>query len=47
MVDFLADAAPEPEFLTGAAVVLGLACLIFVAALVVLVVWLIRRTNSR
>ena len=43
----LADAAPEPEFITGTLVVLGLGCLIFFAALVVLVVWLIRRTNQR
>ncbi|MGI5246110.1 hypothetical protein [Dactylosporangium sp. CA-139066] len=44
----LADAAPEPSFLAGTAIVLVLGCLIFVTALVVLIVWLVRRTkNSR
>ncbi|MET7418179.1 hypothetical protein [Dactylosporangium sp. NPDC005555] len=44
----LADAAPEPSFLAGTAIVVALVCVLFVAALTVLVVWLVRRTkNSR
>ncbi|HTJ39333.1 MAG TPA: hypothetical protein VL738_39405 [Dactylosporangium sp.] len=44
----LADAAPSPSFMAGTVVVLALGCLVFVAALVVLIVWLVRRTkNSR
>ncbi|MFG2038557.1 hypothetical protein [Dactylosporangium sp. NPDC048998] len=44
----LGDAAPSPSFMAGSAVVVALACLVFVAALVVLIVWLVRRTkNSR
>lgn len=44
----LADAAPSPSFVVGSLVVVALGCLVFVAALVVLIVWLVRRTkNSR
>ncbi|GAA2617880.1 hypothetical protein GCM10010399_56110 [Dactylosporangium fulvum] len=43
----LADAAPEPEFLAGTAVVVALVCVAVVAAIVVLVVWLLRRTRNR
>jgi hypothetical protein len=42
----LADAAPEPSFLAGTGIVLALGCLVFVAALVVLIVWLVRRTKN-
>ncbi|MEV8515037.1 hypothetical protein [Dactylosporangium sp. NPDC051484] len=44
----LADAAPTPSFMAGPVVVVALGCLVFVAALVVLIVWLVRRSkNSR
>jgi hypothetical protein len=42
----LADAAPEPEFLAGTAIVVALVCVAFVAALTVLIVWLVRRTKN-
>ncbi|GAA0744813.1 hypothetical protein Drose_37450 [Dactylosporangium roseum] len=42
----LADAAPEPGFLAGTAVVVALICVAVVAAIVVLVVWLLRRTKN-
>ncbi|MER7004488.1 hypothetical protein ABT297_15770 [Dactylosporangium sp. NPDC000555] len=42
----LADAAPPPSFTAGTAVVVALGCLVFVAALVVLIVWLVRRTKN-
>ncbi|MET7394449.1 hypothetical protein ABZS66_13240 [Dactylosporangium sp. NPDC005572] len=41
----LADAAPEPEFLAGTAVVVALVCIAVLAAVVVLVVWLVRRSR--
>ncbi|GGM11821.1 hypothetical protein ACFFX1_25935 [Dactylosporangium sucinum] len=42
----LADAAPEPGFLAGTAVVVALVCIAVIAAVVVLVVWLLRRTKN-
>ncbi|WP_433053637.1 hypothetical protein [Dactylosporangium sp. CS-033363] len=42
----LADVAPQPSVAPGSAlVVIGLGCLLFLAALVVLIVWLIRRRS--
>ncbi|WP_238012455.1 hypothetical protein KZZ52_58965 [Dactylosporangium sp. AC04546] len=41
----LADAAPEPGFLAGTAVVVALVCIAVLAAVVVLVVWLVRRSR--
>ncbi|MEU7865839.1 hypothetical protein [Dactylosporangium sp. NPDC049140] len=44
----LADVAPQPSVSpTSAVVVIGLACLVFVAALAVLIVWLVRRRSGR
>lgn len=42
----LADVAPEPEFLAGTAIVVALICVALVAALTVLIVWLVRRTKN-
>ncbi|WP_433212007.1 hypothetical protein ACQP00_51590 [Dactylosporangium sp. CS-047395] len=42
----LADVAPPPSVApTSALVVIGLGCLVFLAALAVLIVWLIRRRS--
>ncbi|MER7276702.1 hypothetical protein ABT369_19885 [Dactylosporangium sp. NPDC000244] len=44
----LADVAPQPSVPgSSALVVIGLACVVFVAALVVLLVWFLRRRSGR
>ena len=43
----LADAAPEPAALNAIVIVVAFVCIAFVAALTILVVWLVRRTKNR
>ncbi|WP_433611672.1 hypothetical protein ACQP2P_44955 [Dactylosporangium sp. CA-139114] len=48
METLLADVAPQPSVSgSSALVVIGLACVVFLAAAVVLLVWLLRRRSGR